>query len=89
MTDRPQYRTGTSSLTLPAALTQAQLGDGIREALQAELAETGEWLAQYDYGPPHRAGNADMRSYDVMYRTGPEHGGATGPGNELHPRLDA
>lgn len=79
MTGSLGYRTGTASVTLPASLGPAQLRDGVREALQSQLAATGEWLAQYDYGPPRRADDDSSRSYDVMYRTGPPAGEQTGP----------
>ena len=69
--DQP-YRTGVSSIDLPDTLRQGQLRQRIRDELIAELADTGEWLSKFDFGPPRRSEHADMRNYEVMYRTGPE-----------------
>lgn len=85
-----QYRTGTTSLILTAGLTQTQLREDIRDTLSARLAETGEFLGQFDYGPPRRTADPRCQSFDVMYRTGPESICDGGPSLEREPpQLDA
>ncbi|MCV7420001.1 hypothetical protein H7K45_05575 [Mycobacterium yunnanensis] len=79
MVDRVTSRTGTTSVTVSATLSQDALRDAVRDTVSAELASTGEYLATFDFGPPRRSHTEGMRSYDVMFRTGPNGTAATGP----------
>ena len=67
----PTSRTGTASIELPDSLQPDQVGESVRAVLVTKLAETGETLSRFDFGPPRHASKRGMRSYDVMYRTGP------------------
>lgn len=62
-------RSGTASIELPDDLQPGQVGDSVRAVLVTRLAETGETLLRFDFGPPRHSSQRGMRSYDVMYRT--------------------
>ena len=65
-----EYRTGQTDVIVPRALPDGQLDDYIRDAVQQELARTGEWPDRVEYQSGFGLNETHMR-WPVTYTTGP------------------